>query len=258
MRSIRLPHLRLPKLHWLDARLSNAGPLLSLLLAVGFAALFQTAAFATFYIPSESMVPTLQVGDRVAVSKFAYGWSRHSLPYGLTLPSFGSRSGRVFAETPRRGDVVVFIHPLNGQRMIKRVIGLPGDHIAIRAGRLILNGEPVARRFVRLYRFREYEGRVVEVRQLTESLPGGASHTILERTGGRYSEDMSEEIIPAGRYFMMGDNRDNSADSRFPQMGLVPEENLIGRAEAILYTLYSCRPEPGVICANKRFAQRLE
>jgi signal peptidase I len=244
---------RLPK-----GLLSSSGPLMSVLLAVGFAALFQTTAFATYYIPSESMVPTLQVGDRVAVSKFAYGWSRYSLPYGLTLPSFGSDGGRLFAEKPRRGDVVVFIHPRNGQRMIKRVIGLPGDRVAIRAGRLVINGEPVVRRFVRLYRFREYEGRVVEVRQLTETLPGGTAHTILERTGARYGEDMAEETIPPGRYFMMGDNRDNSADSRFPQMGLVPEENLIGRAEAILYTLYSCDPEPGVVCADRRFAQKLE
>ncbi len=111
----------------------------SLLLALAFAFLFQTTAFATFFIPSESMVPTLEVGDRLTASKFAYGWSRFSLPFGLTLPA--SLGGRVLAQSPTRGDIIVFIHPKSGERMIKRLIGVPGDRVAIKGGRLWLNGQ---------------------------------------------------------------------------------------------------------------------
>ncbi len=228
----------------------------SVALAAGFAFLFQTTAFATFYIPSESMVPTLEVGDRITTSKFAYGWSRYSLPFDLALPK--KLSGRVFSEPPKRGDIVVFIHPKTGERMIKRLVGLPGDRIAIREGRLWLNGSLVPRRFERIYKYREYQGRIVEVAEYTEELPGGVSHSIIERTHFRFGPDMAEMTIPPGRHFMMGDNRDNSADSRFPEMGLVPDENLVGRAEAILYSWYSCEEEPGTTCASRRFATRLD
>ena len=224
-------------------------------LAVGFAFIFQTTAFATYYIPSESMVPTLQVGDRLAVSKFAYGWSRFSLPYELQLPQ--AVRGRLLAQEPQRGDVVVFVHPRSGERMIKRVIGLPGDRVAIKGGRLVLNGQVISRRPMRDYSYREYQGRVVRVTQYAETLPGGKEHVILERSGDPLRAEMEEVTLPMGRYFMMGDNRDNSLDSRYPEMGLVPEENLIGRAETILYSWYSCNPEPGAECASKRFATRI-
>lgn len=225
-------------------------------LAFAFAFVFQTTAFATYFIPSESMVPTLQVGDRLTVSKFAYGWSRHSLPYDFELPH--TFTGRVLLGEPQRGDIVVFIHPKTGQRMIKRLIGVPGDRIAMRDGRVILNGKEVERQYVRTYRFREYQGGVVKVREYEERLPGAEPHKIIERVDGIGFREMGEIEVPAGKYFMMGDNRDNSADSRFDAMGLVPLDNLIGRAEAILYTLYSCEPEPGAECAKPRFATRLQ
>lgn len=226
-----------------------------LALAFGFAFLFQTAAFATFYIPSESMVPTLQVGDRLTVAKYAYGWSRHSLPYDLTLPD--SVDGRIMAREPKRGDIVVFMHPLSGERMIKRLIGLPGDRIALENGRLVLNGETVERKTVRKYRYREYGGNVVEVSEFAEVLPGGVTHPILLRTRFGSNRNFAEVTVPAGHYFMMGDNRDNSADSRSASMGFVPGANLVGRAEAILYSLYECKAEPGAICADKRFLSPL-
>ncbi len=228
----------------------------SLMLALAFAFLFQTTAFATFFIPSESMVPTLEVGDRLTASKFAYGWSRYSLPFGLTLPA--SLGGRVLAQAPSRGDIVVFIHPKSGERMIKRLIGVPGDRVAIKGGRLWLNGTEVRREFERIYKYRDQYGSMVEVAQYKEMLPGGAEHAIVERTRPFHREDMAEIVIPAGHYFMMGDNRDNSADSRFREMGLVPYENLVGRAEAILYSWYSCQQEPGAECSEgRRFATRL-
>jgi len=226
-----------------------------LVLAFTFAFVFQTTAFATYFIPSESMVPTLQVGDRLTVSKFAYGWSRHSLAYDLELPA--SLKGRVLAREPRRGDIVVFVHPQTNQRMIKRLIGVPGDKIALRDGRIILNGDLVARSFVRSYRYREYVGSLVRVREYDEFLSGHEPHKIIERTERLGLRDMAEITVPPGHYFMMGDNRDNSADSRYPEMGLVPRENLIGRAEAILYTWYSCNPEPDTLCAKPRFATLL-
>jgi len=228
-------------------------------LAIGFAFLFQATAFATFFIPSESMLPTLQVGDRLTVSKYAYGWSRYSLPVDLNLELPVSFTGRVFGRDPQRGDIVVFMHPKSGQRMIKRLIGLPGDRIAMHGGKLYLNGELVSRKHVRSYRYREYHGRLVEVDEFEEKLGSGDKHRILLRTrSDAPGRDMDEIIVPPGRYFMLGDNRDNSADSRFPEMGTVPAENLIGRAEAILYSFYSCEKEQGVTCADRRFATRLD
>lgn len=228
----------------------------TVVIALSLAFVFQTAAFATYHIPSESMVPTLEVGDRLTVSKFAYGYSRHSLPFELSLPA--NFSGRILASKPNRGDIIVFVHPRRVDRMIKRVIGLPGDRIAVRGGEVILNGTPVKRTFERRYRYREFEGGVVEVDRFRETLPGGASHEIIERTDIQYRRSIPEMTIPPGRYFMMGDNRDNSADSRYPEMGLVPEENLIGRAEAILYSFYDCNHEQGLECGSRRYATRLE
>jgi signal peptidase I len=225
-------------------------------LALGFAFLFQATAFATFFIPSESMLPTLQVGDRLTVSKYAYGWSRYSLPYDLKLPVSSDR--RVFGRDPQRGDIVVFMHPKSGARMIKRLIGLPGDRIAFHKGELMLNGNAVARHRVRTYRYREYLGRIVEVDEFEESISPGQSYKILLRSRPVPGRNMAETTVPPDRYFMVGDNRDNSTDSRSDEMGMVPAENLVGRAEVILYSFYSCTEEIGTTCAGRRFATRLE
>ncbi|HRY07967.1 MAG TPA: signal peptidase I [Hyphomicrobiaceae bacterium] len=229
----------------------------SIVVALVLAFAFQTAAYATYHIPSESMVPTLEVGDRLTVNKFAYGYSRHSLPLDFSLPE-GVIHGRVFAHEPKRGDIIVFVHPKRSDRMIKRLIGLPGDRIAVDNGQVILNGKLLPRKLEKTYRFREHEGRIVEVNRYQETLPGGRTHPILEYTYRTNHGSMPERTVPAGHYFMMGDNRDNSNDSRFNDMGMVPAENLVGRAEAVLYSLYSCTPEPGTQCAKRRFATALK
>ena len=225
--------------------------LLIVLVGLGLAGLFRTAAFATYFIPSESMVPTLEVGDRLAVSKFAYGWSKFSLP----LANFGFEfNGRILGSLPQRGDVVVFVHPLDGKTMIKRVIGLPGDHVRLQRGRLFINGVRLERRLEATYHYREQGSgaSVVGVTRYTETLPGGREHTIVQRSDDNAVETMPDYVVPAGKLFMMGDNRDNSADSRLTLMGPVPVENLIGRADTILYSDHTCRPEPGLYCAPRR------
>ncbi|MFZ1682226.1 MAG: signal peptidase I [Rhizobiaceae bacterium] len=214
-------------------------------------------AFASNHIPSESMVPTLEVGDRILVSKWAYGFSRHSL---LVDPrtSLPGENGRLLGRLPARGDVAVFTHPLSGETMVKRVIGLPGDRVALASGRLWLNGALVARTPMGTYSYREHRGGIVTVARFTEELPGGRAHPIVERTDRGFAHTMGEIAVPPGHLFMMGDNRDNSADSRFAGMGFVPVENLQGRADLIPWSLHRCADEPGLACAKRRFLALVE
>ncbi len=216
--------------------------------------LFRSAAFATYFIPSESMVPTLQVGDHLAVSKFAYGWGRYSFGGGMPF----QLNGRILGAQPASGDVVVFAHPVDGRTMIKRVIGLPGDRVQVRHGRLFLNEIKVERRIDSRYSYREYEGGVATVTRYVETLPNGREHTIVQQSDQGLAENTPVFEVPAGELFMMGDNRDNSADSRLPGMGYVPMENLIGRADTILYSKYTCEPEQGLACALPRSLTAIE
>lgn len=212
----------------------------------------RTIAFGSNYIPSESMVPTLQIGDRLVVEKWAYGWSRYSLPFdpGFSLPT---ANGRIFSKLPERGDVVVFRNPVSGETYIKRVIGLPGDRIALRRGRLFVNGVEAKRKEISRYRYRDPTGGVVAVTRYEETIPGGRTHPIIERSDNGPADDMAPIVVPKNRLFMLGDNRDDSADSRFPGLGLVPVEDLKGRAVLISYSLYSCEKQPGLACAARRF-----
>ncbi|MGE0047145.1 MAG: signal peptidase I [Hyphomonadaceae bacterium] len=200
---------------------------------------FTTAAFGNYVIPSESMVPALEVGDRVIVSKFAYGYSRYSLPLGIgqVLPA---STQRLFAQAPERGDVVVFRHPRTGVTMIKRLVGLPGDTIMVRAGRLIVNGAPVALTASRTRVREAHQAGLESFTQSEETLPNGVRHLIHELPRANALDDFGPITIPAGHYFMMGDNRDNSLDSRWSGMGLVPAENLIGRAETVYFAAPRC------------------
>ena len=202
----------------------------------------RTVAFEPFNIPSGSMIPTLLVGDFVFVSKFSYGYSHFSLPFS---PDFFS--GRVLGSYPHRGDVVVFRNTRKtSEDWIKRVIGLPGDHIQVKAGQLYINGTEVVRTPVGKYPAAADEtGMRVDSTEYFEALPNGPTHHLLKQYGddehtmiGDLDPNNTDEyVVPDGHLFMMGDNRDNSADSRFLDgLGFVPLENVIGRAQFIFFS----------------------
>lgn len=201
----------------------------AILIAVGF----RTVAYEPFNIPSGSMFPTLLVGDYLFVSKPSYGFSRHSLPF--SPPLF---EGRVLFTAPERGDVAVFKKPTDeATDYIKRVIGLPGDRVQMKLGRLYINGEMVERRRVEDYVMTDPYGRMASIPQFIETLPNGVEHRILEAMGNRAQLDNTEEFqIPEDFYFMMGDNRDNSLDSRDSSVGMVPVDNFVGRAEILFFS----------------------
>jgi len=185
-------------------------------------------AFEPFNIPSGSMKPTLLVGDYLFVSKYTYGYSRYSFPFGF--PPF---SGRIWESPVERGDVAVFRKPPENEiDYIKRIIGLPGDRIQVLDGILHINGEAVERERIEDFVVDAY-GR--EAAQYIETLPNGRTHRILETAGDEGRSDNTDEFtVPAGHYFAMGDNRDNSADSRV--IGFIPAENMVGRAEILFFS----------------------
>lgn len=213
--------------------------------------MFRTLAFSPFSIPSESMLPRLMNGDYLLAAKWPYGLSRHSLPFDLPLPD-----GRLLASTPGRGDIVIFKHPVDRRDYIKRVIGIPGDSVAVIGGRVVLNGTAVPRvpiadaLIVQSSNTGcEWGGDLVQTgdglaacryTRFRETLPGGKSYDVLDfgETGG---DGVAPVTIPAGRMFVMGDNRDNSRDSRFAAaagdaVGLVPQDLLVGRAAIIVWS----------------------
>ena len=197
----------------------------------------RTFAFQPFDMPSGSMAPTLQRGDYVFVSKSAYGYSRFSLP--LAPHWF---EGRVFAREPKRGDIVVFANPKDGSAWVKRIVGLPGETIQMKGGRLLINGEMVERRRVEPgFRTANLRGAIVEAPTYDEMLPGGATHRIIQTDDDRgHFDDTIAQEKPPGAYFVLGDNRDNSIDSRVPPklggFGFVPVENIVGRVGMIYYS----------------------
>jgi signal peptidase I len=197
------------------------------------ALIVRTVAYEPFNIPSGSMIPTLLVGDYLFVSKYSYGYSRHSLP--LSLPVI---PGRVMASTPERGDVAVFKLPSdNSTDYIKRIIGLPGDRIEVRRGRLWINEKLVKRKRIEDFVFTDDSGRINRVAQFMETLPNGRVHRIMEQTDEGQLDNTGVYTVPKGHYFAMGDNRDNSLDSRVMSgVGFVPFENLVGRAEILFFS----------------------
>lgn len=215
---------------------------------------FRSFVAAPFSIPSGSMLPTLYIGDYIIVGKWPFGYSRYSFPFAF--PSF---KGRIFGHLPRRGDVIVFRHPAERADLIKRVIGLPGDRIELRGGQLILNGRLVPR--VPLppvgvpisanspcrtvppaipQIVRTAQGSSCSYAAFLESLPGGRSYTTLDQVPHSPADDFAEVIVPPDHLFLMGDNRDDSLDSRYPVIdhgvGMVPMEDVIGRA---IFTFWS-------------------
>jgi signal peptidase I len=195
--------------------------------AFAIAMFVRVVAFEPFNIPSGSMRPTLLEGDYLFVSKYSYGYSRYSFFFGF--PPF---DGRIMESPVERGDVAVFRRPpKNDVDYIKRIVGLPGDRIQVKSGILYINGEAVERHAVDDF-IDEYGRRIP---QYEETLPNGVKHLILESNGDNgYADNTIEYVVPAGHYFAMGDNRDNSQDSRV--IGPVPAQNLIGRAEFLFFS----------------------
>jgi signal peptidase I len=205
--------------------------------AVLIALIVRTFLFEPFNIPSGSMIPTLLVGDYLFVSKYSYGYSRYSFPLGQFLPRF--LAGRVMASEPERGDIAVFKLPTQpGTDYIKRVVGLPGDSIQVQQGVLHINGVPVQRKLINDYGYRDAEGHIHAGKLYEETLPGGRAHPILEINDNAQLDNTGTYRVPDGHYFMMGDNRDNSQDSRvIDAVGFVPRENLVGRAEILFFSI---------------------
>ena len=230
----------------------NSGGFIELVKTLVYAGLIalviRTFLFEPFSIPSGSMIPTLLVGDYLFVSKYAYGYSRHSFP--LSPPLF---EGRIFATPPERGDVAVFKLPSDQSTdYIKRVIGLPGDRVQMIQGILHINGEPVPREFVGPYMDRYAPDGYGKFRKYEETLDNGRRHNIIELSdshrsaGNLYSLDECEHHLPdetcefvvmKDHFLAMGDNRDNSSDSRYRSVGQIPFENLVGRAEIIFFSV---------------------
>ncbi len=226
---------------------SETADFMIFLLKLGiFVFLFRSFFAAPFNIPSESMMPRLLVGDYLLVSKWNYGYSRYSLPFSVPLIP-----DRVFASSPERGDVVVFKAPPNQhQDYIKRVIGLAGDTVQVREGQVFLNGTAVPRERIADFVLPEKpyskcltdesvevlpNGRQCRYTRYRETLPNGKSYDVLDTAQGTQGDDTEVFTVPKGMLFMMGDNRDHSADSRFTAqengaIGMVPEKNLVGRA----------------------------
>ena len=219
--------------------------------ALLLAGLIRTLLFQPFWIPSGSMKSTLLIGDFLFVNKFAYGYSRYSCPFSLC-----PISGRILGAEPERGDVIVFRHPTNGEDYIKRLIGLPGDKVQMKGGVLFIN-DSIAPQMAdgTFSEIKENQGPLGGIPRCAnepvgmggeclsdkarETLPGGVTHVVLNIEDGSVDSTKVFEV-PEGHYFFMGDNRDNSQDSRFAQtaggVGMVPFENLIGRADRIMFS----------------------
>jgi len=202
--------------------------------ALVLALLVRTFLFQPFNIPSGSMENTLLIGDYLFVEKYAYGYSRYSFPWGLG-PLGRPWHGRIFGSEPRRGDVVVFKLPSDPSiDYIKRVIGLPGDRIQMINDRLYINGKVVPQKRVSDY-VETIDGYQHHVPRYEEFLPDGKTHYILDRDPNGPADNTDVYVVPPHHYFMMGDNRDNSDDSR-AGVGYVPAENLVGKAEFIFFS----------------------
>ena len=225
--------------------------LVFLLKLVAIVVIFRSFFFSPFTIPSESMLPRLVDGDYLLASKWSYGYSKYSLPLNVPLIP-----GRVFASQPERGDIAIFkAPPLNDIDYIKRVIGLPGDQVQMKGGVLYLNDKAVKKEKIAdfviaqspntdctspMFAAEENGKAVCHYPQYRETLPNGRSYNVLD-LGQTPQDDTEAVVVPEGHLFMMGDNRDNSLDSRFPAqagggIGLVPEANLVGKASIIMWS----------------------
>jgi len=194
--------------------------LITVFYAIIIALLIRTFLFQPFFIPSSSMEPNLLVGDRIFASKYDYGYSSHSFPFSLPIIK-----GRIFESSPKRGDVVIFKPPHTKNDYIKRLIGLPGDKIKLIDGTVYINSTPLERKFVRT------DDRKISIYE--ETMPGGVSYETRD-LGDKPQDNIKEFTVPTDHYFFMGDNRDNSNDSRF--WGTVPVERIVAKAQIIFFS----------------------
>jgi signal peptidase I len=213
---------------WVAQGLQLAGIVLAVFIAKG-------AIAEPFYVPSGSMEPTLLIGDALLASKFPYGYGTASLPMQISLPE----TGRVFEGTPKRGDVVVFRWPGDrAQAWVKRVVGLPHDRIQMRQGQLFINDRPAELKADGIGEAEDDNGNSERAYKYVETLPNGVSHMIFKMRDNGRLDNTQEITVPDGNLFVLGDNRDNSADSRVPVreggVGLLPIDNLVGRADAVV------------------------
>ena len=195
-------------------------------------------AYDPFFIPSSSMYPTLRIGDMPITRKWDYGYSKYATPFfsSVELPI----EGRMLAHDPKRGDIVVFRLPADTRvNYIKRLIGMPGDTIQMRRGRLYINDVMIDRQYVDDYSYTDVGGTMITAKRFKQTLPNGVSFHILEESDTALADNTFEITVPDGHYFMMGDNRDHSQDSRFPSVGAIPYENMIGPASRLMWSYES-------------------
>jgi signal peptidase I len=206
---------------------------LLLLCALALLPGFRSFGYQLFNMPSGSMKPTLLLGDYFVAAKYAYGYSRYSLPWSPQL-----FDGRIFGSQPRYGDVVVFRLPRDPSTdYVKRVVGLPGDQIQMIHGVLNINGVAVKQEQIEDFVETDASGRAARVKQWRETLPNGVSYAILDLYPESFWDNTRVYAVPAAHYFVLGDNRDNSQDSRTSQVGYVPFENLVGRVDRIIFSI---------------------
>ena len=218
--------------------------LLSIGLAIFVAILIRSLLFEPFNIPSGSMKPNLLVGDFIFVSKYSYGYSRHSFPFSLGDSQGKIFSGKLFNKLPKRGDVVVFKTPENNRTdYIKRIIGLPGDKIQIQNGKIIINGSEILRKQLNPFIDTDHNQIIIDNGRRRQYLEYffDTEIKILDIKDNTFADNTKEFIVPEKKFFVMGDNRDNSQDSRFSTVGFIPVDNIIGKAQFIFFSLENSR-----------------